>query len=242
MSLTNAVEPFVSLQGIVKFYREGERNVAVLQHLDAQFQQGETTAVIGRSGSGKTTLLNVISGMDVPDAGEIRVGSSQVSAMDDRQRTLFRRHHIGFVFQFFNLIPTLSVLENVLFPLQLTNQAHLEGQKWAKTLLDQVGLAGRLQTFPDRLSGGERQRVAIARALVHRPSLLLADEPTGNLDQETGLAVLNLMTQLVAEHRQTLIMVTHSLVFARHAHRILTMERGRLCDLGGPECAVTGPV
>ncbi|MBF0172365.1 MAG: ABC transporter ATP-binding protein [Magnetococcales bacterium] len=218
----------VSLQGIHKSYREGERNVAVLQDLEANFNQGEITAVIGRSGSGKTTLLNLISGMDLPDGGTIRIGPTELTAMDDRQRTLFRRHHIGFIFQFFNLIPTLNVLENVLFPLQLMARADAAGQQWAMQLLQRVGLADRATTFPDRLSGGERQRVAIARALVHRPRLLLADEPTGNLDQETASAVLNLMTQLVLEQRQTLIMVTHSTLFAQQAHHILTMERGRL--------------
>ncbi|HIJ82759.1 MAG: ABC transporter ATP-binding protein [Magnetococcales bacterium] len=228
--IADNVEIFVHLNGVCKSYREGEQDVEVLQNLNGKVKKGETTAVIGRSGSGKTTLLNVISGMDVPDLGEVWVGSSNLTAMNDRQRTLFRRHHIGFVFQFFNLIPTLTVYENVLFPLQLIDGADSEGQRWAKTLLEQVGLAGRLATFPDQLSGGERQRVAIARALVHRPSLLLADEPTGNLDQETGIAVLNLMTQLVAEYRQTLIMVTHSMVFARQAHRILTMERGHLLE------------
>ncbi|MBF0109878.1 MAG: ABC transporter ATP-binding protein [Magnetococcales bacterium] len=219
---------FIRLNGLEKCYHEGERKVAVLQQLDAVFNEGETTAIIGRSGSGKTTLLNLVSGIDLPDKGTVRIGAVELTRMDDGQRTLFRRHRIGFIFQFFNLIPTLTVLENVLFPLQLIGKGGPPGQRWARTLLEQVELADRGDSYPDRLSGGERQRVAIARALVHQPHLLLADEPTGNLDQETGIAVLHLMTQLVRQHRQTLIMVTHSMHFARQAQRILTMEGGRL--------------
>lgn len=227
---TNTPDGFVLLQDIRKFYREGERRVEVLQQLDARFDRGKTTAVIGRSGSGKTTLLNIISGMDLPDSGTIQIGTTNLTHMNDRERTLFRRYHIGFIFQFFNLIPTMTVLENILFPLQLTDKADAAGHERAETLLKEVGLAGVMTLFPDRLSGGERQRVAIARALVHQPELLLADEPTGNLDQETGRSVLDLMRQLVAEHQQTLIMVTHSMVFAGQADRVLTMDRGRLLE------------
>ena len=189
---------------------------------------GELTAVIGRSGSGKTTLLNIISGIDNADGGEVFVGNSRVSHLNDDQRTRFRRVHIGFVFQFFNLVPTLTVFENVCFPLELNRKAHQEGRNRAMALLDRVGLADRTQAFPDRLSGGERQRVAIARALVHDPMLLLADEPTGNLDQETGQSVLTLMTELVRERGQCLIMVTHSMAFANQADRILTLHQGTL--------------
>ncbi|MBF0415042.1 MAG: ABC transporter ATP-binding protein [Magnetococcales bacterium] len=226
----SADDAFIQLQDICKSYREGERRVEVLQQLHARFDRGKTTAVIGRSGSGKTTLLNIISGMDLPDSGSIRIGNADLTRMNDHERTLFRRYHIGFIFQFFNLIPTMTVFENVLFPLQLTDKADATGHERAETLLKQVGLAGVMTTFPDQLSGGERQRVAIARALVHQPELLLADEPTGNLDQETGRAVLDLMRQLVAEHQQTLIMVTHSMLFARQADHVLTMDRGRLLE------------
>ena len=220
--------PLVRLHGVGKSYTEGGRVLPILEHLEGSFSDGQLTAVIGRSGSGKTTLLNLISGIDRPTEGEIHIGDTCLTGLDEARRTLFRRRHIGFIFQFFNLIPTLTVLENVLFPLELNRMADAEGRAWAVNLLERVGLAARRDTFPDRLSGGERQRVAIARALVHRPTLLLADEPTGNLDQETGRLVLELMTGLVRSEKLTMIMVTHSMAFAHQADRVHTLLRGTL--------------
>ncbi len=218
----------VRLIDINKSYKEGGRTLPILENLNGDFTRGSLTAVIGRSGSGKTTLLNLISGIDRATSGEIHIGGDRLTGLDEGERTRFRRRHIGFIFQFFNLIPTLTVLENVLFPLELNGLADADGHTWAEELLQRVGLAGRLATFPDRLSGGERQRVAIARALVHRPRLLLADEPTGNLDQETGRLVMALMTDLIRAEKSTLIMVTHSMAFAHRADRVYTLTRGTL--------------
>jgi putative ABC transport system ATP-binding protein len=184
--------------------------------------------VRGRSGSGKTTLLNLIAGLDTPSDGRILIEGSDLAAMTDRQRTLFRRDNIGIIFQFFNLIPTLTVLENVILPAelrQLGNQYALEN---ARSLLARVGLADREDDYPDQLSGGEQQRVAIARSLVHEPRLLLADEPTGNLDRTTGDRVLRLLQDLTQELGKTLILVTHSRQDATKADRVLTISQGKL--------------
>ncbi|MFN2166947.1 MAG: ABC transporter ATP-binding protein, partial [Anaerolineae bacterium] len=177
-------------QTVSKAYQEGDRQRVVLDGASAEFARGEFVSLLGRSGSGKSTLLNLISGIDRPDAGEIWVGDLELTRLSERDRTLFRRRRIGFVFQFFNLIPTLSVIENVTLPLELGGARVKAARAAAEPLLDAVGLLDRIATFPDRLSGGEQQRVAIARALVHDPLLVLADEPTGNLDEATGGTVM----------------------------------------------------
>ncbi|MFU8773473.1 MAG: ABC transporter ATP-binding protein, partial [Anaerolineales bacterium] len=165
----------------------------MLENISATFAKGEFVAILGKSGSGKSTLLNLISGIEPPDTGEIWIGGVNLSNYDDHQRTLFRRNNIGFVFQFFNLLPTLTVAENVRLPLELSGTSIPEAQQRTESMLKDVGLLDRLMAFPDRLSGGEQQRVAIARALVHNPILVLADEPTGNLDEETGNSILSLL-------------------------------------------------
>jgi putative ABC transport system ATP-binding protein len=220
--------PQLELINIAKSYQEGGREFTILNRLMATFPTGKITAIIGRSGSGKTTLLNLISGIDEPDHGEVLIKGLAITKQNEQERTLFRRRHIGFIFQFFNLIPTLTVAENILFPLELNRILDRENREWAKQLIQQVGLTGREQAFPDRLSGGEQQRVAIARALVHRPQLILADEPTGNLDQETGREILGLMIDLTRQLTGTLIMVTHSLEFAGRADKLYTLREGRL--------------
>src|SRR6185369_16599034 len=177
---------FLRFQDLTKSYYEGDVRHTVLQNAHAEFQSGEITAILGKSGSGKSTLLNLISGIDVPDSGQIWVHEQELTALSERDRTLFRRAQIGFVFQFFNLIPTLTVGENVSLPLELNRVARSQANEKARELLDAVGLLDRWDTFPEKLSGGEQQRVALARALVHQPLLILADEPTGNLDEETG--------------------------------------------------------
>ncbi len=217
----------VRLEGVIKGYREAGRERLVLQGASARFVEGEVVAVRGRSGSGKTTLLNLIAGIDLPNSGEITVGGVMLTALDARQRTLFRRDNIGFIFQFFNLIPTLTVLENVLLPSQLAG-AGQQALGRARDLLDRVELLDRAGQFPDRLSGGEQQRVAIARALIHRPRLVLADEPTGNLDAKTGAAVLALLDELTRQHGNTLILITHSRRVASYADRVFSLESGRL--------------
>jgi putative ABC transport system ATP-binding protein len=218
----------VELSGVHKRYREGDRERVVLAGVDALVESGERVALVGRSGSGKSTLLNIISGIDRPDSGRVHIAGEDLGAMDEAARTLFRRHHIGFVFQFFNLLPTLTVAENLLLPLELTGALDPARRQEAFRLLARVGLADRADSFPEHLSGGEQQRVAIARAVVHRPKLLLADEPTGTLDWETGELVLDLLFELSADSGMTLLIVTHSGEVARRADRILALREGRL--------------
>jgi putative ABC transport system ATP-binding protein len=184
--------------------------------------------LLGRSGSGKSTLLNLISGIDLPTAGDVIIGEHCLTRLSEQQRTLFRRAHIGFVFQFYNLIPTLTVEENLLLPLELTGHSGPAAEQQARHFLEQVGLPDRAASYPDRLSGGEQQRVAICRALIHRPLLLLADEPTGNLDAETGAQVMELLIRLSRETQMTTLMVTHSQEIARSADRVLMIQDGQL--------------
>jgi putative ABC transport system ATP-binding protein len=225
----SGLEPrFIQLVGLFKAYQEGDRRRVVLEGASAEFGRGVFAAIFGRSGCGKSTLLNLVSGIDRPDVGAVWVGGQELTALDERARTLFRRRHIGFVFQFFNLIPTLTVLENVTLPLELDGTPVRAAQEAAEPLLEAVGLLDRGRSFPDRLSGGEQQRVAIARALVHDPLLVLADEPTGNLDEETGRAVLTLLDRLTRQAGKNLIMVTHSPESARLADVILELHGGRL--------------
>lgn len=231
---TNVVpaEPLIRLEGLTKSYPEGDRERIVLRDLTAHFGRGEFAALVGRSGSGKSTLLNLISGIDLPTAGSVTVGGADLAQMTERARTLFRRANVGFVFQFFNLIPTLTVLENLLLPLELKGRLGESERRRASELLAAVGLAERPESYPDRLSGGEQQRLAVARALVHRPQILLADEPTGNLDAETGSQVLGLLTGLVRQEGMTLLLVTHSSEVAALADRVLTLRGGRLAEEG----------
>ena len=215
----------IEARGLCKSFLEGGRPHQVLRDLNLEVAAGESVALLGRSGSGKTSLLNLLSGIDVPDSGEIHLDGKPIHSMDERSRTLFRRRHLGFVFQFFNLIPTLTVYENLLLPLQLNG---IEDSDRAGHLLARVGLESRRDDFPDLLSGGEQQRVAIARALVHEPSLLFADEPTGNLDIDTGEQVAELLFDTVERQHTTLLMVTHSDYLAERADRALRLDSGRL--------------
>jgi putative ABC transport system ATP-binding protein len=228
---------FVRLDNLSKRYQEGDRVRVVLDRVSAGFGHGEFVALLGRSGSGKSTLLNLVSGIDRPDAGSVWIDGQNLTALSERERTLFRRRHIGFVFQFFNLIPTLTVLENVTLPLELDGVAQRTARAAAEPLLEAVGLLDRSATFPDRLSGGEQQRVAIARALVHDPLLLLADEPTGNLDETTGRTVLALLDRLTRQTGKNLIMVTHSPESAGLADSVFEIHGGKLLcpeDKGTP--------
>jgi putative ABC transport system ATP-binding protein len=200
----------------------------ILDQASASFAKGELVAILGKSGSGKSTLLNLISGIDLVDAGKIWVNGAELTALGERERTLFRRNKIGFIFQFFNLIPTLTVLENVALPGELSGLSAPAARQRAEPLLEAVGLIERLDTFPDRLSGGEQQRVAIARALVNDPLLVLADEPTGNLDGETGEQVLTLLDRLTRQAGKNMIMVTHSADAAAYADRVVHLREGKL--------------
>ena len=222
--------PLVELTGIDKSFKEGERERQVFCGASLSISRGEWLFLLGRSGSGKSTLLNLISGIDLPDRGEVVVDGQALNRLSERDRTLFRRNSIGFVFQFYNLIPTLTVLENVLLPLELTGKLTHALKERARHLLDQVGLAERAQSYPDRLSGGEQQRVAVARALVHSPRLILADEPTGNLDAESGRQVLELFRRLLRGTGTTMVLVTHSSEVARLADRVMTIKECRLTE------------
>jgi putative ABC transport system ATP-binding protein len=219
---------FIRLAGLSKKYKEGDKERVVLRDAHAAFPKGEFAAIVGKSGTGKSTMLNLISGIDEADSGEVWVGEHNLLALDERQRTLFRRHNIGFVFQFFNLIPTLTVWENITLPLELDGSLTEGGRQRAASLLDEVGLGDRHNTFPDRLSGGEQQRVALARALVNDPLLLLADEPTGNLDERTGSIILDLMDRLTRQQGKNVIMVTHSMEAASYADRVLRLHDHQL--------------
>jgi putative ABC transport system ATP-binding protein len=221
----------VELRGVSRRFREGGVEHVVLRDLDARFEPGELAVVLGRSGSGKTTLLNLIAGLDLPDAGEVCLDERSLGRLGERERTLLRRRQIGFVFQSFNLIPTLSVGENVRLPLELDGDT-ARARARAAELLERVGLAGRSASFPDQLSGGEQQRVAIARALASEPGLILADEPTGNLDLETGRQVLDVLDEMVSAHGATLLMATHSAEVMGRASRLLELRGGRLQEVG----------
>ena len=220
----------VEIRNLTKSFREGDSERRIFNDLSASVKAGEFVVLLGRSGSGKSTLLNLISGIDLPDAGAVRVDGQDLTALSERDRTLFRRRRLGFIFQFFNLLPTLTVLENLLLPVELKGPVGPDEKARARHLLDEVGLADRADTFPDRLSGGEQQRVAVARALVHEPTLVLADEPTGNLDQDTGDLVADLLDRLVRDRGRTLVVVTHSRELAGRMDRVLRMDHGSLVE------------
>jgi putative ABC transport system ATP-binding protein len=220
----------VRVEGLTKVYEESRSGRAVLRDVNATFYTGQFSVLLGRSGSGKSTLLNLISGIDLPTSGEVWIGDVNVTRLSERERTLLRRRDIGFIFQFFNLIPTLTATENVALPLELGGMNQKQASTRATNLLERVGLANRMTDYPDRLSGGEQQRVAIARALAHEPAIILADEPTGNLDEETGQTVLTLLLDLVRESGKTMIMATHSLEIVPHADHVFRMTEGHLVE------------
>ncbi len=229
--------PLLELRRLTKVYQEGERSHPVLRELNLTIRAGEFVVLLGRSGSGKSTLLNLISGIDRPTSGEVLMypgraerGPLSLARLSEHQRTLFRRRHIGFVFQFFNLLPTLSIKENILLPLELNGWDAVRAERASLAMLDRVGLADRADDFSDRLSGGEQQRVAIARALVHKPLLILADEPTGNLDSETGRTVLDLLDRLSRQAGKTLLLVSHSREVVGMADRIFSIQDGHLSE------------
>ena len=202
----------------------------MLDNVDAEFARGEIIALRGRSGSGKSTLLNLIGGIDAPDAGQVVVAGINLTALTERERTLFRRKHIGFVYQAFNLVPTLNVADNIRLVLELNNVPREMADQRIEELLNSVALADRALSFPDVLSGGEQQRVAIARALSHRPTVLLADEPTGNLDDNTAGSVLELLKQLTRDTGGTMIMATHSTTIASTCDRRFELHNGKLVE------------
>jgi putative ABC transport system ATP-binding protein len=218
----------IEIDGLVKRYSEGGRERLVLDHVDLRIEEGEFFVMLGKSGSGKSTLLNMISAIDRADAGRICINGTEITALSEQAQTLFRRDHIGIVFQFFNLIPTLTVLENITLPRELAGADRRHAQQRARELLERVGLANRADAYPDKLSGGEQQRVAIARALAHEPLLVLADEPTGNLDEDTGESILRLLLELTRDAGRTLIMATHNPEIVPLADRVGRLHEGQL--------------
>ena len=216
----------VTVHRLKKYFGKGEAQVKALDGIDLSIEKGKFTAIIGASGSGKTTLLNMIGGLDTPDEGEVIVDGVNLSGLKERELAVFRRGKVGFVYQNFNLVPTLTVKENILFPLSLAGST--PDRRFFGEVVGQLFLEDRLNAYPHQLSGGEQQRVAIARALLGKPAILLADEPTGNLDVKSGQNVLGLLKMSVETYRQTLIMITHNLEIAQMADRVLRMEDGRL--------------
>jgi lipoprotein-releasing system ATP-binding protein len=219
---------FVEGRGLVKSYPSATGRLGVLRGLDVDLERGEMLAIVGASGVGKSTLLHVLGGLDVFDAGTIAIGDCWIQSMDDAARVAFRNRHVGFVFQFHHLLPEFTALENVEMPLYIAGRPAAERRRRAEALLDRVGLSARLTHRPSALSGGEQQRVAIARALVTEPSLLLADEPTGNLDETTAAALHALLRDMHRERGLTSILATHNLTLAGACDRVVTLEEGRL--------------
>ena len=218
----------VDIRKLNKSYDEGTKKRQVLRDLELEVTQGQMLVLLGRSGSGKSTLLNLLSGIDRPDSGQVIIDGTDISLLSEKERTLFRRTHIGFVFQAFNLISTLTAYENIVLPLRLQGKKDVVNEQLGMHFLEEVGLADRKDSYPDRLSGGEQQRVAIARALAHEPSFILADEPTGNLDYKTGSKILSMLANLVRKNGRTMIIATHDREMGQIADRVLELQEGQL--------------
>ncbi|PWW38285.1 lipoprotein-releasing system ATP-binding protein [Chromohalobacter israelensis] len=223
-------EIMLKCEGLTRIYREGPQDVTVLDALELEVRAGERVAVVGSSGSGKTTLLNLLGGLDRPSAGEVRIAGQSLAEMGEAALGSFRNRHIGFVYQFHHLLAEFSALENVAMPLLIRGQTRQEAQARAREILAKVGMEARGEHKPGELSGGERQRVAIARALVTDPSLVLMDEPTGNLDQTTAGHILALMDGLAAQSACAFIIVTHDPGLAAHQDRVMRLDQGRLSE------------
>ena len=218
----------IEVVGATKVYRRGRTEVQALAGVSLEVPRGQFLSVMGPSGSGKSTLLNLLGALDVPSGGQLRIDGRELSRMGDEELSRFRRERLGFIFQFFNLLPTLTALENVMLPGLLSGKAQAELRRRAEVLLETVGLGGRTHHRPDELSGGEMQRVAVARALLSEPAVLLADEPTGNLDSRTGVEVLRLLREATRVRGLTVVMVTHDLKAAAVGDRILRLADGRI--------------
>ena len=221
-------ETLAELRGVSRVYHKGKERVEVLHELDLTIPQGDFLALMGPSGSGKTTLLNLLGGLDRPSAGTVTVGGAELSSMSNSQLSRWRAVNVGFIFQFYNLLPVLTARKNVELPLLLTNLGAGERTKRADIALSVVGLSDRAKHYPRELSGGQEQRVAIARAIVSDPAILLCDEPTGDLDRETAQEILALLQILNREHGKTIVMVTHDAQAAEYANRTLHVDKGKL--------------
>jgi len=226
----SAEMPLVAIRNLTKYYTRGEQVIPVLVDINIDVMAGDYIALMGPSGSGKSTLLNLIAGIDKPSSGEIRVGGVDIARLSEGDLAAWRAANVGFIFQFYNLMPVLTAYQNVELPLQLTSLSRRERRERVDTALALVGLSDRVEHYPNELSGGQQQRVAIARALITDPTLIVADEPTGDLDRTTAEEVLGLLERLNAEMGKTIIMVTHDPKAAGHARRIVQLEKGVLVD------------
>lgn len=229
----STVADFVRVENVSRAFRQGQQEQQVLKDVSFSLRKGETVALLGRSGSGKSTLLNLLGGIDTADVGSISIAGSDITTLQEPASSLFRRRHIGFIYQSFNLIPGLTAAENVALVLELNGQPARQALQRTRDLLDSIGMGVQADKFPAQLSGGEQQRIAIARALIHGPALVLADEPTGNLDAETGQQMLRWLREQLRAHASTALLVTHSLAVARSADRILTLEAGIIIERSG---------
>jgi len=222
--------PLIRISELTKVYRRGEQDIPVLLGIDLVVQRGDFVALMGPSGSGKSTLLNLLAGIDQPTSGRIEIGGVDIAGLSEGQLADWRAEHVGFIFQFYNLMPVLTAQENVELPLLLTSLSPRQRRERVAQVLALVALGDRADHYPNELSGGQQQRVAIARALVGDPTLIVADEPTGDLDRHTGEEVLSLLEQLVDQLGKTIVMVTHDPKAAARAHRIVNLEKGVLVD------------
>ena len=211
---------------LVKYYGDGDNLIKAIDHTDIKVEHGEFVAVVGRSGSGKSTLLHMLGGLDRPDSGEVIIGGKPIFQLKDEQLAVFRRWKIGFIFQDYNLIPALNVWENIVLPIGLDGKK--VNRKYVMQIVESIGLTDRLKALPNTLSGGQKQRVAIARALASRPAIILADEPTGNLDSKTEMEVITTLKNCVSRFGQTLVMITHDETIAQMADRIIVIEDGKV--------------
>ena len=216
----------LKITGLEKTYTSGNKQLTVLQHIDFDIKKGQTFSIVGPSGSGKTTLLGLCAGLDQPNAGSVELCGQDLNSLNEDQRAVLRNKEVGFIFQNFQLLPTLTALENVSVPLEL--QGSKDAGKTSMALVEKVGLADRSHHYPSQLSGGEQQRVALARAFVNAPSILFADEPTGNLDEETGEKVIQLLFELNKEAGTTLVIITHDLDLANRTQQILRLKGGKI--------------
>tara|TARA_R110000824_G_scaffold336_1_gene1820 strand:+ start:245125 stop:245832 length:708 start_codon:yes stop_codon:yes gene_type:complete len=226
--MTKDSNAFICLEHLSRSYDDAGTKHPVLADVSLNIGKGDSVALLGRSGSGKSTLLNLISGIDMPDTGKVSVDGLELTALNEHKRTLFRREHIGFIYQFFNLVPSLTAQENIEFTLELNGIPAEESTNRVLNLMEALDIADKAGRYPAQLSGGEQQRVAIARALIHKPKVVLADEPTGNLDARTGQTILTLLHKMLKDQHSTLLLVTHSLEVANSTDRIVTLEDGRL--------------
>jgi putative ABC transport system ATP-binding protein len=231
--MMNNGNPLVRVKDVHKFYQRGAERLDVLKGIDLEIPEGDFLALMGPSGSGKTTLLNLIGGLDRPSQGSIEVGGTPIDHVSDGRLAKWRARHIGFVFQFYNLLPVLTAERNVELPLLLTSLSRAERRQHVATALDVVGLSDRAEHYPRQLSGGQEQRVGIARAIVTDPTLLLCDEPTGDLDRKSGDEILNLLGDLNTQHGKTIVMVTHDPHAAARARRTLYLDKGNLAQEPG---------